>query len=148
MALALWTRERGEVRPLGRVLAPGWPEWVGTDGVRVGWVVRDRLFLHVPGEDRCWMVALPDAVEGVQPSPSGWVCALGQGFVTVDPERAEVAAALLDDESDPVGTRAGRDVGVFLEAPAHRALRMAGCARVGAVTTARVVAGGRGARIG
>ncbi len=125
MALALWTRERGEVRPLGRVLAPGWPEWVGTDGVRVGWVVRDRLFLHVPGEDRCWMVALPDAVEGVQPSPSGWVCALGQGFVTVDPERAEVAAALLDDESDPVGTRAGRDVGVFLEAPAHRALRMA-----------------------
>lgn len=124
MALALWTRERAGERCLGRVLAPGWPEWVGSDGARIGWVVRDRLFLHLPGDERCWLVQLPDAVEGVSPSPTGWVCALGQGFVTVDPTRAEVVAALLDDESDPVGTRAGRDVGVFLEAPLHRALQL------------------------
>lgn len=124
MALALWTRERGGERCLGRVLAPGWPEWLGSDGERLGWAVRDRLFLHRPGDERCWLVQLPDAVEGVSPSPTGWVCALGQGFVTVDPSRAEVVAALLDDESDPVGTRAGRDVGVFMEAPLHRALRL------------------------
>jgi len=124
MALALWTREGGGERCLGRVLAPGWPEWVGSDGERLGWVVRDRLFLHQPGDERCWLVQLPDAVEGVSPSPTGWVCALGQGFVTVDPARAEVVAALLDDESDPVGTRAGRDAGVFLEAPLHRALQL------------------------
>ncbi len=124
MRRALWTRSGGEERLLGSLLAAGWPSFVGTDGVRIGWVVRDRLFLEDRERDRVWLVELPDAAEGVWPDPAGWVVALGQGFVTVDPVRAEVAAAVLDDESDPVETRVGRDVGVYVEAPSHRALQL------------------------
>lgn len=113
---------------LGSLLAPGWPEWVGTDGRVLGWVVRDRLFLRQPASSgdaaRVWLVELPDIAEGVCPTQDGWVVALGQGFVVVDPQRAEIVAAVLDDDSDPVGTRAGREVGVLLEAPSSRALRL------------------------
>ena len=121
----LWLGPTHRGRSLGSLLAAGWPEWVGTDGHTLGWVVRDRLFLYCPGgAARCWMVELPDIAEGVCASPSGWVVALGQGFVVVDPDRAEIVAAVLDDDSDPVGTRAGREVGVLLEAPSSRALRL------------------------
>lgn len=121
-ARTVWCRSGGGERRLGRLLAAGWPVYIGTDGVRLGWVVRDRLFLQ--DQDRVWMVELPDAAEGVWPDPAGWVVALGQGFVTVDPVRAEIASVVLDDDSDPVGTRVGRDVGVYVEAPSHRAVRL------------------------
>lgn len=112
-------------RTLGRLLAAGWPAWVGTDGQRIGWAVRDRLFLcSVCAPEVVRMVVLPDVIEGAVASPDRWVVALGQGFVTVDPVRAEACGALLDDEADPVGTRAGCDVGVFLEPGGHRALRL------------------------
>lgn len=111
-------------RKLGRVLAAGWPDWAGTDGLTLGWVVRDRLFFAAVDtpEGPVRMVTLPDEAEGVSPGRDGaaWIVALGQGFVAVDPGRAEIVRVILDDESDPVGTRAGLDVGVYVEAPRHR----------------------------
>ena len=110
-----------------RLLAPGAPDWIGADGVRIGWTVRDRLFLYEPFgvAPRVCLVALPDLVEEVSPHPDGWVVALGQGFVRIDPTRGEAVAMVLDDEADPVGTRAGADVGLMVEVPEHRLLRIA-----------------------
>lgn len=112
-------------RKLGRLLAAGWPDWIGTDGQTLGWVVRDRLFLAAVSEPdgAVRMVELPDEAEGVSPGRSGaaWVVALGQGFVAIDPSSAEIVRVILDDESDPVGTRPGLDVGVYVEVPRHRA---------------------------
>lgn len=106
-----------------RLLAPGHPDWIGSDGRRVGWVVRDRLFLHFGDEAR--MVVLPDLVEEVCPHPAGWVVALGQGFVVVDPDTAALTAVVLDEEADPVTTRPGAQVGLFVEVPEHRLVRVA-----------------------
>lgn len=126
----LWSGPAGHGRLLGRLLAAGWPEWIGTDGHTIGWVVRDRLFLQDPGSADCRMIELPDGVEDVRPAADGWVVALGQGFVVVDAARSEIVAAVLDDDSDPVGTRAGRHVGVLLEVPASRLLVLADGAEV------------------
>ena len=41
---------------LPRLAAPGVPDWIGADGVRVGWTLRDRLFLL--GEDHVDATAL------------------------------------------------------------------------------------------
>lgn len=106
-----------------RLLAPGQPDWIGADGERLGWAVRDRLFL-LRG-DRVAMVTLPDLVEEVHPDPEGWVVALGQGFVRVDPARAEITAVIVDEDADPVTTHAGRDVGLLVEVPEHRVFRLA-----------------------
>ncbi len=108
--------------PGPRLLAPGAPDWIGADGVRVGWVIRDRLFLR--DGDAVHVVALPDLVEDAVATPEGWVFALGNGFVRVDPATARLDLALSDDEADPVTTRAGRDVVLFVEVPAHRLLRL------------------------
>src|SRR5690606_8665145 len=70
--------------PLPRLLAPGVPDWIGADGVRVGWALRDRLFLRAG--DHVDVVELPDEVEEVAASPRRWTVALGNGFVRVDPE--------------------------------------------------------------
>ncbi len=109
--------------PGPRLLAPGVPDWVGADGVRVGWVIRDRLFLRT-GDD-VDVIALPDLVEDVVATPEGWVCGLGNGFVRVNPVTAQLDLVLVDDEADPVTTRAGRDAVLFVEVPAQRLLRLA-----------------------
>ncbi len=111
-------------RPLGQILTAGWPDWIGTDGTTLGWAVRDRLFLTSVADDAAVVriVELPDAVEGVHTDATGWVVALGQGFVVVDPGTGRVERVVLDDEADPVGTRGGREVGVYVEAPAHRVI--------------------------
>lgn len=107
-----------------RLLAPGHPEWIGTDGQTLGWVVRDRLFLSPLREpERVVMVCLPDLIDAVAPgSPesaggAGWVLALGQGFVRLDPRTGEGLAVIFDDAVDPLQTRPGLDVGMFQEVP-------------------------------
>lgn len=112
-----------------RLLAPGVPEWIGADGARVGFVVRDRLFLFSPtpaGErpTRVTMVELPDLVEDVSAHPDGWVVALGQGFVVIDPAAGAIVAVAVDEAADPVTTRAGRDVGLLVEVPEQRLIRL------------------------
>jgi hypothetical protein len=108
--------------PLPRLLAPGIPDWIGTDGSRVGWIVRDRLFLLDGGSAR--VVELPDHAEDAVAGPDGWHVALGNGVVRIDATAGNIAALLVDDEADPVAARPGADVMLFVEVPEHRLLRM------------------------
>ena len=64
--------------PLPRLVAPGVPDWIGTDGERVGWLVRDRLFLH--DGDSVRVVELPDEADGAVATPTRWTIALGSGL--------------------------------------------------------------------
>ncbi len=108
--------------PLPRLLAPGVPDWLGADGVRVGWALRDRLFLH--NGDHVDVVELPDEIEEVAAAPHRWTVALGSGFVRVDPATARIEELLLDDEAEPLATHAGEELGLFVEVPEHRLLRL------------------------
>lgn len=108
--------------PLPRLLAPGAPDWIGADGTRVGWALRDRLFLL--RDDHVAVVELPDLVEEIAPGPTRWTVALGAGFVRIDPVMARVEELLLDDEAAPVATRAGEALGLFVEVPEHRLLHL------------------------
>lgn len=101
-----------------RLYAPGLPDWIGTDGTHVLWALRDRLFVLQDEEVR--VVELPDLVEDVVADPAGVVVALARGFVRVDLARAEVVAACLEDEADPVTTRPGLDLGLFVRVPSHK----------------------------
>lgn len=105
-----------------RLAAVGVPEWIGADGTRIGWTIRDRLFLL--DRDGVTVVELPEYAEDASAVPGAWTLALGNGFVEVDPASAEVVRALVDDDAQPLSTRPGRDVGVFVEAPEHRLLRL------------------------
>lgn len=115
--------------PLPRLCAPGRPDWIGADGETIGWIVRDRLFLLRDGAVD--MVDLPEEAEDACASPPSpgetggrWTVAFGNGFVHVDIAAADVVAAIVDDERDPVSARPGRDVGLFVEVPEHRLLRL------------------------
>lgn len=108
--------------PGARLLAPGAPEWIGTDGTRLGWLVRDRLFvLH---EDRVRVVELPDVAEDACPGPTHWTVAHPRGFTLVDQVAGEVVAGVFEDERDPVATRPGADVGLVVAVPEHQLVRM------------------------
>jgi hypothetical protein len=109
--------------PLPRLLAPGIPDWMGADGVRFGWSVRDRLFIVDGSFVR--LVKLPAEVLEVAATPGAWVVALPTGCVTVDPSAGAAVALLLDDEATPVEVRAGDRVCLFVEVPEHRLLRLA-----------------------
>lgn len=105
-----------------RLLAPGVPEWIGTDGTRLGWLVRDRLFL-LEG-DRVRIVELPDVAEDACPSPTHWTIAHPRGFTLVDPVAGEVVSGVFEDERDPVATRPGADVGLVVAVPEHQLVRL------------------------
>ncbi len=109
--------------PAPRLLAPGLPDWIGSDGERLGWILRDRLFL-LDG-DGVEVVELPEYAEDCVATPMGWIVSLHNGFVRVDPRSCQLAAALVDDEADPVATRPGVDAALFVEVPEHRLLRLA-----------------------
>jgi hypothetical protein len=109
--------------PLPRLLAPGIPDWIGADGTRFGWSVRDRLFI-VDG-DFVRLVKLPAEVLEVAATPGAWVVALPNGCVTVDPAAGTPVALLLDDEAMPVEVRPGERACLFVEVPEHRLLRLA-----------------------
>jgi len=113
----------GTGAPSPRLYAPGAPDWIGADGHRLGWVQRDRLFLLEGGLVR--VVELPDLVEEVCASPEGWVVAMMGGFARVNPTTATLDLLLADDEADPVTTRAGADVVLFVEVPEQRLLQLA-----------------------
>ncbi|MFZ5476241.1 MAG: hypothetical protein ACOZNI_05645, partial [Myxococcota bacterium] len=109
--------------PLPRLCAPGVPDWIGADGARVGWALRDRLFLL--GDGWVDVVALPDDVEDVCASPGRWTVAHAVGFVCVDVASAQPVGVVLEDERDPVATRPGGDTGLFVEVPEQRLVRLA-----------------------
>ncbi len=108
--------------PGPRLLAPGVPDWLGADGTRVGWVLRDRLFLR--DESGVSVVELPDHAEDVSAGPHRWTVGLSNGFVQVDPVNTRIEALLVDDDAEPVATRPGESVGLFIEVPEHRLLRL------------------------
>lgn len=106
-----------------RLYAPGVPDWIGADGAHVLWVLRDRLFVLSAKEVR--VVELPDLVEDVVADRAGVVVALARGFVRVDVAKGKVVAACLDEEADPVTTRPGVDLGLFVRVPSHKLVDLA-----------------------
>lgn len=105
-----------------RLLAVGEPDWLGADGVRLGFVMRDRLFLVEGGRAR--VVELPAEAHDVAVTPERWVVAHPDGFSVVDPAAAEVVALAFDDDAEPLATWPGRDVVVFGGHPRSHAARL------------------------
>ena len=108
---------------LPRLVAPGIPDWIGADGARLAWTLRDALFLHEA--DAVRVVPLPAEASEVAFAGEVWNVALPNGTVTVDPVAARLVAALVDDEADPVDLVAGDAWVLFAETPSHRMLRRA-----------------------
>ncbi len=103
------------------LIAPGTPDWIGGDGTRLGWLLRDRLFLQ-EGEDVI-VVSLPDYGEDVAAGPDRWVVSMEDGFVLVDPIAGEVTGALMEEGHVPVATRPGADCAVILDVPENQLIR-------------------------
>lgn len=108
--------------PLPTLYAAGVPDWVGADGTHVGWTLRDKLFL-LDG-DGARVVPLPDWADDVATGPGGWTIATETGFVRVDPAKGQVVSAVFEDEREPVACRPGEEVGLFVEVPEHRLIRL------------------------
>ena len=103
------------------LVCPGTPDWIGTDGVRLGWLLRDRLFLR-DGDDVI-VVSLPDFGDDVAAGPDRWVVSMEDGFVLVDPVAAEVTGALMEEGRVPVSTRPGADAAVIIDIPENQLIR-------------------------
>ncbi len=112
--------------PAPRVLAPGEPDWIGTDGLRVGWVMADVLFLL--DLDGIAAVPLGDLPDDVAAANGRWSAALSDGVVRVEGE--EAVGAVLIDEYDPVHVLPGVDCALAVAVPSHELLRTRDGARV------------------
>ena len=109
--------------PLPLLLAPGLPDWIGADGERVGWVLRDVLFWF-DGE-AVGSVQLPDLVEDVAAAAGGWTASTAFGAVRVDPSNGKFTALLTVDEGEPLTVLPGRDCAIVVAVPEHSLVRLA-----------------------
>lgn len=109
--------------PAPRLLAPGLPDWIGADGERVGWVVRDVLFWLDQGGVST--VRLPDLADEVAASPTGWTASTALGAVRVNPKDGTFTALLSVDEGEPLAVLPGRDCAVVVAVPEHSLVRLA-----------------------
>lgn len=112
--------------PAPRLLAPGEPDWIGTDGEHVGWVMADVLF--VLDGDGVAAVPLGDLPDDVAGANGRWSAALCDGVVRV--EASEAVGAVLIDEYDPVQVLPGVDCVLAVAVPSHELLRTRDGARV------------------
>lgn len=109
--------------PLPLLLAPGLPDWIGADGERVGWVLRDVLFWFDGAG--VGSVRLPDLVEDVAASVGGWTASTALGAVRVDPSNGRFTALLSVDEGEPLAVLPGRDCAIVVAVPEHSLVRLA-----------------------
>lgn len=112
--------------PAPRLLAPGEPDWIGTDGERVGWVMADVLF--VLDAEGVTAVPLGDLPDDVAAAGGRWSAAIADGVVRVEGQAA--VGAVLIDEYDPVHVLPGVDCALAVAAPSHELLRTRDGARV------------------
>lgn len=109
--------------PLPRLLAPGVPDWIGADGARVWWAVRDVLFcLDAQGVTT---TLLPDDVSECAVTAAGCTFATAYGAVMVSPEGI-VGRALSVDAGEPLGVLPGADCVLVLSVPEHSLVPLAG----------------------
>lgn len=101
--------------PRPRLLAPGQPDWIGADGERVAWVIRDVFFL-LDG-DGVEVVPVGDLVDDVVGSRGRWTLASGDAAVYVRGFTA--TGAVVFDEIDPLEVRPGVDCALGVAAPRH-----------------------------
>lgn len=109
--------------PAPRLLAPGLPDWIGADGERIGWVIRDVLFCLEEGAVST--VRLPDLADDVTPAPGGWTASTALGAVRVNPADGKFTALLSVDEGEPLAVLPGRDCAVVVAVPEHSLVRLA-----------------------
>lgn len=76
------------------LLAPGEPQWIGSDGQLLGWAVADLLFFFAPGASAVEALRLPGHIEAVAVGPSHWSVATELGVFRVDPEAPFIEAEL------------------------------------------------------
>ena len=127
--------------PLPRLVAAGVPDWIGADGSRIGWSVRDIVF-WLDG-DAVVSHQLPDFVDDVCASAGGWTCATAGGAVVVDPVTNVAGRSLVVDEGAPLGVLPGADCVLVLSVPEHSLVRLADGVSIDipdAATRARLVA--------
>jgi hypothetical protein len=98
---------------------------MGSDGLRWGWAA-DRVLFLVEGTD-VRAVVLPDSVEDCAPAPEAWVVATEEGFYRVDPARAEVVSAMLQEpEEESLSLYPGSEVCALHRFPDHALWRADG----------------------
>ncbi|MSQ01126.1 MAG: hypothetical protein EXR71_04415 [Myxococcales bacterium] len=127
--------------PLPRLVAAGVPDWIGADGSRIGWSVRDIVF-WLDG-DHIVSHQLPDFVDDVCATPHAWTCATAGGAVVVEPAADRSGHSLVVDEGAPLGVLPGADCVLVLSVPEHSLVRLADGVSVDipdAATRARFVA--------
>ncbi len=112
--------------PAPRLLAAGEPDWIGTDGEHVGWVMADVLF--VLDGDGIAVVPLGDLPDDVVGAGGRWSAALCDGVVRV--EAKEAVGAVLIDECEPVHVLPGVDCALAVAVPSHELLRTRDGARI------------------
>ncbi len=108
--------------PAPRLLAPGLPDWIGADGQRIGWALRDTLFWLEEGGVSA--VRLPDLVDEVAAAPGGWTASTALGAVRVNPEDGTFTALLSVDEGEPLAVLPGRDCAIVVAVPEHSLVRL------------------------
>ncbi len=101
--------------PFPRLLAPGQPDWIGADGERVAWVIRDVFFLLDGGE--VVVVPVGDLVDDVVGAAGRWTLASGDAAVRV--VALQATSALVVDEIDPLEVRPGVDCVLAVGVPSH-----------------------------
>ena len=107
--------------PLPALLAPGVPDWIGADGTRIGWVLRDVL-VWLDGA-HATVVRLPDLGDEVAPGPAGWTVATALGAAVVNAD-GTLGRCLSVDDGEPLAVLPGTDCVLVQAVPEHTLVRL------------------------
>ncbi len=105
-----------------RLLAAGVPDWLGADGLRIGWALRDVLFWLEGGE--VFTLQLPDVITDVCPGPSTWTVAMALGVAEVDLSTRAVRHLLSVDAGDPLEVLPGEGTALVVAVPESAYIRV------------------------
>lgn len=105
-----------------RLLAAGVPDWLGADGARIGWALRDLLFWLDGGD--VFALRLPDVITDVCPGPHTWTVAMALGVAEVDLATRSIRHLLSVDAGDPLQVLPGEGTALVVAVPESAYVRI------------------------